>query len=358
MKVGVLTFHRAINYGAALQAYALVRKMNELGFEAELADYRNPHIEKSFHEFSVSKVNSPKKAASFFLNYGRMKRKKRAFKSFMNLVPTGKLCGDAKALNAEEYDVFVTGSDQVWNPDCTGFDKTFFLDFAESDKKAAYAASFGVASLDEKYSSEAGKLIKDYKYIGVRENQGANIVKEIAGREATVVLDPTLLLEGECWKKLAKPSGYGKRKYLLVYMLLNSPSLLDFAEKKAKEQNLEIVCIGNGRRKNITYANDIGPAGFLDLFERAECIVTNSFHGTAFSINLNKEFYVELHNVKNSRNSRMEDVLSLFGLKDRIISEEKQSFGNIEFDYVNKILKAEREKSVAFLESIGKKDVL
>lgn len=352
MKAGILTFHRAINYGAALQAYALVHKMNELGFEAELADYRNPHIENSFHKFSASKINSPKKAISFLMNYGKMKRKKKAFENFTKLIPTSKIYGKSELKNAG-YDIFVTGSDQVWNPDCTGFDKTYFLDFAKHDQKASYAASFGVSSIEDKYSGEVAELLKDYKFISVREKQGAGIVQSLSDKEATVVLDPTLLLNGNEWSKLAKPSKYGKKKFLLVYMLLNSPSLLNFAENMARENNLEVVCIGNGRRKNITYANDIGPQEFLDLFARAECVVTNSFHGTAFSINLNKEFFVELHNVKNSRNSRMEDVLELFELKERIITKDAKDFGNIDFGVVNKILENEREKSVAFLKSIN-----
>lgn len=352
MKVGVLTFHRAINYGAALQAYALVNKLNGLGFEAELADYRNLHIENSFHKFSFSKINAPKKAMSFLKSYGMMKRKKKAFEKFMELIPKGKRCDSSSQLEKEGYDLYITGSDQVWNPDCTEFDKTYFLDFADHDKKASYAASFGVASLDEKYSGEVGELIKDYKYIGVREKQGAEIVKAVSGCEATVVLDPTFLLDGESWRRLAKPSRYGKGKYLLVYMLFNSPSLLDFAEKKAKEENLEIICIGNGRRKNITYAKDIGPAEFLDLFARAETVVTNSFHGTAFSINMGKNFYVELHNVKNSRNSRMEDVLNLFGLKDRLIVDGTGTDETINYVKVNEILAAERKNSVEFIESM------
>ena len=353
MKAGILTFHRAINYGAALQAYALVYKMNELGFDAELIDYRNPHIENSFHRFSLSKVNSPKKAASFLLNYRKMKSRKKSFKSFMKLVPTGKRCDNSVQLEKEGYDIYVTGSDQVWNPDCTGFDKTYFLDFAQQCKKASYAASFGVASLEDKYCEKAGELIKDYKYLAVREKQGAEIVTKIADRDATVVLDPTLLLDREEWYKIAKPSKYGKKRFLLVYMLINSPSLIEFAEKTAKEENLEIISIGNGRRKNITYANDIGPAEFLDLFLRAEKVVTNSFHGTAFSINLGKNFFVELHNVKNSRNSRMEDILDLFGLKSRLIEHGEGTNENVNYKKIWEILKEERKKSLNFIKSMN-----
>lgn len=351
MRAGVLTFHRAINYGAALQAYALVRKMNELGAQTELVDYRNPHIENSFHSFSLAKVNSPKKAASFLLNYKKMRKKKKAFAEFAGLIPTGEKIENSAQLKKSSYDIFVSGSDQVWNPECTGFDKTYFLEFAESRQKNAYAASFGVSHLEEKYTDEVGKLIKDFKNIGVREQQGAEIVRQTAKREAEVVLDPTLLIDGNEWKKIAKPSKYGKKKFLLVYMLLNSPSLILFAEKLAKERGLEIICIGNGRRKNITYASDIGPAEFLDLFSRAEAVVTNSFHGTAFSVNLNKDFFVELHNVKNSRNSRMEDILKLFGLENRLISDGAASNKKVDFKRVNKLLDDEREKSVSFLKN-------
>ena len=353
MKVGILTFHRAINYGAALQTYALAHKMNELGFDAEVADYRNPHIENSFHKFSFSKINSPGKAAAFVLGFRNRHKKKKAFERFMSLTPKGNRCDIAGQLEKEGYDLFVTGSDQVWNPDCTEFDKTYFLDFTEHEKKASYAASFGVSSLDERYAGKAGELLKDYKYIAVREKQGAEIVKNIADREATVVLDPTLLLDKKQWQTVAKPSKYGKRKFLLVYMLLNSSSLLNFAEKKAKEQNLEIICIGNGRRKNVTYAKDIGPDEFIDLFMRAEMVVTNSFHGTAFSINFNKEFYVELHNVKKSRNSRMEDVLELFDLKSRLIMDGEGTNEQVNCEKVRGILEEERKRSINYIKSMN-----
>ena len=356
MKIGILTFHRAINYGASLQAYALTKKMNEMGYEAEIVDYRNPHIENMFHNFSINKINSPKKTVSFFLGFTKNARKKRLFKKFWKMTPTSKMIFmTSNQLKNANYDMFVTGSDQVWNPDCTKYDKTYFLDFAENSKKNAYAASFGVSVIDEKYRADFNKLLGSFQNISVRETRGAEIVKDFSGRESTVVLDPTLLLNKKQWMEIASPTKYSKGKYVLVYMLVNSKSLMDFALKLGKEKNLPVVCIGNGRAQ-VTYASDIGPREFVKLFDKAEYVVTNSFHGTAFSINFNKNFFVELHNMKNSRNSRMEEVLNLFGLSGRLIinGECAEKDTAVDYSHVNAVLEQERAKSEAFLEKIVK----
>ena len=358
MKAGIFTFHRANNYGAVLQAYALTQKLNHMGCQAEVVDYRCDHIENMYHRISLKKVNNVRKFAAFFVTYFKTSAKSKKFndfrKSFLKISDKAYNMKNRKELNGE-YDVFFTGSDQVWNPDCTKYDKTYFLDFAENSKKNAYAASFGVSVIDEKYRADFNKLLGSFQNISVRETRGAEIVKDFSGRESTVVLDPTLLLNKKQWMEIASPTKYSKGKYVLVYMLVNSKSLMDFALKLGKEKNLPVVCIGNGRAQ-VTYASDIGPREFVKLFDKAEYVVTNSFHGTAFSINFNKNFFVELHNMKNSRNSRMEEVLNLFGLSGRLIinGECAEKDTAVDYSHVNAVLEQERAKSEAFLEKIVK----
>ncbi len=355
MKVGILTFHRAINYGAVLQAYALNKKINYMGADCEIVDYRNPHIENMYHKLKFK--GSLRRKVSLVVNYRNIRKKTAKFSAFVekniNKSPIYKTISKLKE-NEYRYDMFISGSDQVWNPDCTEFDKAFFLDFTFSPKKASYAASFGTAMVSDKYENEVANLISDFTYIGVREKQGAEYIKKITDKNVEVVLDPTFLLNKEEWEQIAKPSKYEKKKYVLIYMLMASKTLVDFARKVAKEKGCELISIGNGRNKDITYANDIGPDEFLSLIKNAEAVVTNSFHGTAFSINFGKEFYVELHNVKNARNSRMEDVLKLFELENRLICDGNCRAYDIDFEKTKKILEEEREKSVKYLEEVIK----
>lgn len=354
MKIGILTFHRAINYGALLQAYALEKVLNDIGAEAEIIDYRAPYIENLYYKGNPR--NNFNKKLKFLVGRVKSSKKYNKFKMFVNkhikLSPTYKNSVELKE-NDKQYRMYISGSDQVWNPDCSGFDKVYFLDFTAKEKKASYAASIGTKTINKKYETEALKLIADYSYISVREKQGKEYL-ENNNIISSVEIDPTLLLDKTYWVKISKKTKYQKEKYILLYMLVYSESLVQFAKKLAKEKGCKLIRIGRGHDKEIIYAPGIGPDEYISLINDAEYVVTNSFHGTAFSINLNKRFFVELQNAENARNSRMEDMMGIFGLESRLIDTSSGKFNDEEIDYsaVNEKLIYERNKSINYLKKI------
>ena len=353
MKIGIITFHRAINYGALLQTYALNKVLNDMGVDAEVIDYRAEYIENIYYK-GKNGGSLLKKIDFLRVRIKTLKKYIKFYKfSKENIQASKPVNKETIAENEGKYDMYISGSDQVWNPDCTEFDKTYFLDFTTKGKKASYAASIGTKTMNERYEAEALKLISDFSHISIREKQGMEYLKE-KGISAQIVLDPTLLLNKAKWLEASKKSKYEKDKYVLLYMLVYSESLVSFAKKLATEKGCKVIKVGRGKDKGIIYAPNLGPDEFLSLFNNAEYVVTNSFHGTAFSINFNKKFYVEYQNVKNSRNSRMEDILNNFGLKNRIINESDKKYCDEEIDYVsvNKKLDEERKKSIDYLKNI------
>lgn len=200
--------------------------------------------------------------------------------------------------------------------------------------------------------------MQDFKAISVREKQGQAIIKSLCNKEVPVVLDPTFLLTKEEWKKLNTCDTKNK-KYILVYCLRRSDLLNKMAEKLKIKTGFEIIVL-NPRIRNIYdkfSAYNVGPEDFIRLFMNAEYILTNSFHGTAFSINFNKKFLVDLDiNSAVSTNSRLLNILSLFGLEDRIVEniDIEKMYRDIDYRKVNKILDEERIKSINYLKkSLG-----
>jgi len=189
----------------------------------------------------------------------------------------------------------------------------------------------------------------------IREKQGADIIRELLSRESQLVLDPTLLISKEEWHSLAKENYSVSERYILVYAFSGSKNIMDFAKNISKKTGHKIVWISNTYKKsmNIKYVKSAGPEEFLGLFINAEYIITNSFHGTAFSINLNKQFFTEMLLDTSGVNSRLEDILELFGLENRIVTSCDAGIIDTPIDYkeVNRILETEREKSVSLLRS-------
>lgn len=358
-KIGMISFHRAINYGAILQVYALQEKVNELGAECTILDYRNEKLESHHKEMKLSDCKEIKDYIIYFLLHKNYNEKFHAFRNFSyKYLNMSKPYYSAKELEKveDEYDRFITGSDQVWNFSISNLDPAYFLSFNKGAfKKNSYAASFGVNSLPEKYKDKYYNLLKEFNYLSVREQQGAKIISKLFRKDVQVVLDPTLLISKEEWFKLSKDY-FSKNKYILVYAFGGSKNIMDLAKNISKKTGYKVVWISNTYKKsiNIKYVKSAGPEEFLGLFKNAEYIITNSFHGTALSINFNKQFFTELLPESKGTNSRMEDILELFKLENRIITSSNSSVIDIPIDYteVNRILKTERKRSIDFLKCI------
>ncbi len=376
MKVGIITFHRVNNYGAVLQAYALQKTIRRLGFDCEIIDYRRKNVRDIFL-WQRNKAGSllkgrpdrqPYTNAEFirmvcdtiFFNNRKVAAKFNAFRKHLPM--SRPVNSDSVRQLNREYDLFLSGSDQVWNCGRVYLDKNYFLDFVEDDnRKGSYAASFGIKSVPDKYRAEYKVLLSAYRYLSVRESAGADIIRELTGREANVVLDPTLLLDKGEWSRLI---GDGRRikPAVVVYMLEYSEALLDFARGLSQRTGCPVHLLKKtfGHRLNEDYRTDVGPLEWLKELKEAEYVVTNSFHGVAFSINFNKQFYVEIarERIRGAMASRIEDILTAFQLTERLISPENAGSMDItegiDYGKVNRRLEELRADSCSYLEEMLK----
>ena len=255
-----------------------------------------------------------------------------------------------------EADVYVTGSDQTWNSqynEC--IDRGFFLDFLpENARRVAFVSSFGKTELDEKEIDETRRLLSRYEKISVREDSAVRIISDM-GLEAPIqLIDPTLMLDKEEWLRIASPRLL-KEPYLILMLLYNEDNhATEYARKIADEKGLKLVKISWEMKKPplvdqlFTHRS---PADFLSLFYYADFVVTNSFHGLAFSLNLEKQFIMV---PRNEFNSRIESLLRLCSLSDRLVGSEEDALNRasqvIQYGNIKQILETEKRRADEFIE--------
>ena len=377
-KVGIITIFNVDNYGAELQACATQKALNLMGYDAEIVNY--PYFVSPRHK--STRMSNPVlpiplklrviKKMLPFINWVKslrqtgkvVKARKNNFSSFhtenTKLSPEYRTMESLYA-NAVDYDAYIVGSDQVWNPlNNTSLDP-YFLKFApKGRRRLSYASSIGLSSLPEYAHNYYRDALNGLDSISVREENAVALVKEVSGRDAKWVLDPTLLLNADDWSKVAKPHALisqMKEKYVLLYELTPCSYLKTLALHVAKEKGLKIVRINKDtvrmeQDEEIVNIMDAGPAEFLWLFQNADFVVTNSFHGTAFSINMNKDFYV-VTPARKQNNSRQQSILRLFNLTDRLLLEDttlpQPSTFAIDYSPVNMKLAEERTSCKNFI---------
>jgi hypothetical protein len=365
MKIGIISYHNSVNYGAVLQIFALKTTLEKMGAEVSVIDYRA--IASEYGEFSLRKSienNSFIKALAKFLYYNLIAKKsikdrKEKFDDFtiryFNFSPHYKSLNEFEKLN--KYDAIICGSDQIWNPEITnGFDPMLFCDFnSDRVRKYSYAASVGdvmIISTEDKKTVFLN-LIKNFEQVSVREQDLADFISENTEINPLVTLDPTLLLNAKEYDKVEDTKNT-KKDYVLIYQLSRYPKTLEVAKQLAKENNLQIIEIINNpyiRNKNKLMQFSASPAEFVNLMKNANYIITNSFHGTVFSIIFRKNFYTIVSRV---RNSRIINILGTLGLSDRLLEESSRDFPRDEIDYskVKPLLEKEREASLNYLKKI------
>lgn len=351
IKVGTITFHNAINYGALLQTYALQKSIINMGYEAEVIDYSNSNIDKQRKKPCWKEYRNPLNYHNDRLIYKVESVKEKKLHDFLNtrIIRTEKATRENITDITSKLDVVFTGSDQVWNDSITNFDDTYYLDFIPAEKRCSYAASIGKEIIPTENILRMQRLLSNYHAISVREETAKEALKTQLGISAIRVLDPTLLIAKKEYEEIAKK--YTKRGYVLLYMLLYSESLVQSAKKMAKEKGVPVLCINSsGKRiKGVVDCSDAGIEEWLGLFLNAEFIFTNSFHGTAFAINFNKQFNVELPPARIQASSRVKDILKMFDLEKQVIEKGEIKSNIIKYELVNEKLNSEREKSREFL---------
>lgn len=341
--VGIITMHKVVNSGSALQAYALLKSVQELGYRAELIDYSYPNdyhralkgtTTASFFHLLFPRIK-------YFLLY-RKKTQQSRFAEFWNrYYLQGRhysSIGDIFS-NPPIYDIYMTGSDQVWNPNNIGDDRTFFLNFSNSDNRISYAASFSVKNLPRSFEEIAAEELNHYKAISVRESSGKRLVEAITNRDATIVCDPTLLLNAMDYKALIDTNKrIIKDPYVLVYALDYAfdpfPAIDTVANTIAKLKHLKRIYLHANAVNHYTIGKSItsaGPCEFLNLFYYADFIVTSSFHGTVFSLVFEKPF-ASIVPDESHQDDRLTSLLREIGAESRIVVNGSLSEHSVPMD--------------------------
>ena len=353
-KVGILTFHSALSYGAALQSYALQQFLFDCGIDNEIIDYRCDYMEKNYKR--LIRIAKGKELKSFVGCVVKMPNKIKSLKlskGFQDrfMKKSKPVARENIGSIRDDYKIFISGSDQVWSPTCVGFDKTYFLDFAKPEQKFSYAASLGTAQIPKELHSEYKELLSDFRYRSVREESGKKVVESITGKEAHVNVDPTLLLTSEQWDKIAGERII-KEKYIFLFSVLKPKKMIEYAVKLGKEKNLPVYYLNDKHLpiKGIKYVKPVGADGFVNLIKNAEYVVSNSFHASAFSVIYHKKLVMEL-DTEATRNIRSEELLKKLSINDREIKEglTVNPDAKVDWDKVDEILAQNSEETKEYL---------
>lgn len=372
-KIGIITYHHYYNYGTVLQAYALQKAVETMrDCKSEIIDYRSAE-EKKLSRSQMFQLRLKR----FFVYVKEWKRvyrlkkyelvlnaKRHAFDAFFEreLMVSQQAYDSYKELekNRPVYDVYMTGSDQTWSPKI-GLNPAMFLAFApQNAKKVAYAPSIGVSTLSEREAKVISKYLASYQYVSCRESRGVELLKKCYPGEVQVVLDPTFLLTADDWNKIAVAPSF-HRPYILCYFIGDKKYYRNYAKALSVKSGLPLVYIPVSwvdMEKGNLFQSEAGPKEFLGLIRDATFVLTDSFHGTALSINYHKDFYSFLKvdgGEPAMDNSRITELLNRFSLNERLkLPADEVIMDKIDYDVVDGVLKNEREQSWAYLKEILK----
>lgn len=345
--IGIITFHTADNYGAVYQSYALQNFIeNNFNAKVEIINFcTNEHINayKIFRKRSNSIIKNIVLQFITLSKYRELYNKKNKFKVFrekyLNL--SSKIYKTEKELLNEinHYDIYITGSDQVFNPN-NQFIRAYYLDFPKGNsKKIAYAPSFGISNFTNNISTKILPYLKDFDFLSCREKDGAFFLTKLLNKNIPVVVDPVFLLDNNCWQKLIEDSPI-KEKYIFVYDLCGGENLIKIAKIIKDATGMQIICATNNIKKKYKYCIskfNIGPSELLGFINNAEYVVTDSFHGTSLSLILNTKVisYIALKHASG----RLLSIMEQLGLSEQIVENvDSFNFKQINFsEYHHKL---------------------
>lgn len=340
--VGIITIHKINNYGSVFQAYALQKVCEDMGFKVEIIDYTFPNVQHQHNKYAKVNDAQPQEPKWIKLLFAKaLLRQHKGIAEFVrkyqHLSPTAYHAPNELHSNPPHYDVYITGSDQLWSPRHCNGDPAFMLHFAPDDAlKISYAASIGANKIPEDLHPLYEELLSRYQHISVRETSGVKVIQDVVGKDATTVLDPTLLLNKDEWNSIAVPQRLLKKKYILCYYLNYSfnafPYVDELANHLQKQTGYEIVRVARPPHQlkfnHTTYKVGASPEEFLALVRDSEVVLTTSFHGTAFAVNFGKPLLSIVEN-KEASDSRQVSLLNKLGLMNQVLSLS-DSFPNLE----------------------------
>lgn len=365
MKIGILTFHRATNYGAVLQCFGLYKTLQSYGHDVEVIDYRPQYIEKYRQAIPLFDIKREKgllaKLKLFLISFLEIRTKLEAAQRFDKFIyKVFKL--SPPVLSPDQmpkgYDVIFIGSDQIWSPQiCFGFDRIYWGQFPHDKTRLfTYAASIGGHNhLNDDEWGKAGRYLKTFEGISVREQQLQIDLKEQLNFNSELVVDPTILANESVFDNLAEKPKDMPLNYVLVFSVAPTENLIGFAEKVASETNSEIVTLSAYNTPWVLRRgkkNSVNPTveEFLGWFKYAKCVVTVSFHGTVFSVLFRKDFY----SLSNYMQDRAEHFLRSLNLADRLVSSDSNvindfSYTSVDYSGVEERLYYMKKQSISFV---------
>ncbi|HIF9387711.1 TPA: polysaccharide pyruvyl transferase family protein [Photobacterium damselae] len=353
-KIGIITFHRAHNYGAVLQAYALEKAIKKLGYDVGFIDSQNEIIREAYTLFPKFKLinfeQCFRKCLHLVLDF---KRKHKRYHEFENFISENLSTISVKN-QFITFDSVVLGSDQIWNHSYTnGFDNLYFgiSDEFKANKRISYAASMGKSELNEELMKDFKAKLNEINEIGVREETLKDYIQENIGFNSEVNLDPTLLLDKDDWLDVCSENNQSG-DYLLVYEVQSNPITMDIVDYISKQTGLMVVVLSakTDFRMSKNYITDASPKEFVSLFRHASYVVTTSFHGTVFSIINNVPFTTVAFN--NEIDIRSKSLLDKIGLSSRMIgciNEVDDIDLEQDFNSINKKLSILKNNSLRYL---------
>lgn len=378
-KIGIVVCYHIRNYGSVLQSYATQRIIDKMGLENDCINYKRKF---SIHQFFINLTRlGNKELVKGKINglkiklYSKLKKneqsqyiydKNKKFEEFIqkNFHLSKEYRGYKELEKSyQDFNIFLLGSDQVWNPVNLG-NRYYSFDFVpDSTYKIAYAPSFGVSQIPAKHRKATAAFLERFDKISVREESGKEIIKELIGKDVPVVVDPTLLFQGKDWDEVVVPKMI-QEDYIFCYFLGNSKEKREMVKELKRKTNLKIVALpflDEIIQEDIEMSdyNNIlaGPSEFISLIKHAKYICTDSFHGTVFSIIYQKQFLAfrrYMSNDKGSTNGRIDSLLGHLGLTERIINSkvddlDRRMEEKIDYGKVNQKLNQLRQESLGYL---------
>lgn len=370
MNIKTITCHDVYNYGASLQAFALQKYLIEQGYNCEIIDFKPYYQQERYNLFYVGITSKYYNLLNRFpvlkLIYGPIKnyrilktyKRKKAFdlfkKNFLKLTQQHYENSNELKNNPPIADIYIAGSDQIWNTDIpNGTEPAYYLEFGKKDIiRASYAASFGVSSIPENLKEFIKNKISDFSYISIREKTARKILSDLNINDFSIVVDPVFLLNKSEWINLFIKPRKDKEKYILVYDFTDDIRIKKTAQILKEQTNYKIYSLNDW--KTLNYAdkniNNAGPIEFLNFIYYADYIVCNSFHGTAFSIIFEKNFF-SFSITSQKTSSRIFDLLDTTNLLSRYNIEENK-INSIPIEYNNLGLEKHIKYSKHFISRI------
>ena len=350
IKIGICTFHYAVNPGSVWQAYALYKTISSLspGFDVHIINYQESRYRNSMMAFKprlplIHNVYQLFRITSY-----------QRYQRFWNCIGgLGKRMDDDTVKDLNGYDVIVAGSDQIWNLELTGRNLNFFIPFCKQARKISYAASIGGNDFPEKDKAVVAQYLKDFSHLSVREPEAQAAIEKLMGVKPALALDTSLLLQRSDYEKIAwRPKI--KDDYILLHVVNNNSEVIPFARKFAERRGLRIVeCHGHIEKK---YRDDKilrrpDPRKWLGYLMNAKYVFTDSFHGCAFCINCHVPFFVKISSANSGMSSRIYNILGRYALTDRLFASEEAMFAlnDIDFSRSDALLQKDREQSINYL---------